>query len=81
NWLSSIAACAEANPDFGVIGVRILPNWEHYPHVDPLLDWIPMGSTFAIADQESSVPCDPTKIWGPNTTMRLELLGINVRFR
>jgi GT2 family glycosyltransferase len=81
NWLSSIAACAEANPDFGVIGGRILPNWEHYPHGDPLLDWIPMGSTFAIADQESSGPCDPTKIWGPNTTMRRELLGSNVRFR
>lgn len=61
NWLSSIAACAEANPDYGVIGGRILPNWEHYPHGDPLLDWIPMGSTFAIADEESSGPCDPTK--------------------
>ncbi|MGO7209073.1 glycosyltransferase family 2 protein, partial [Rhizobium ruizarguesonis] len=46
-----------------------------------LLDWIPMGSTFAIADQESSGPCDPTKIWGPNTTVRRELLGSNVRFR
>lgn len=81
HWLSSIAACAEANPDFGVIGGRILPNWEHYPHGDPLLDWIPMGSTFAISDQESSGPCDPTKIWGPNTTVRRELLGSNVRFR
>lgn len=81
NWLSAIAACAEANPEFGVIGGRILPNWEHYPKGDPLLEWIPMGSTFAIADQEASGPCDPTKIWGPNTIIRRELLGENVRFR
>ncbi|MBX4937852.1 glycosyltransferase [Rhizobium binae] len=81
NWLSAIAACAEAYPDFGVFGGRILPNWEHYPDGDPLLDWIPMGSTFAIADQASSGPCDPTKIWGPNTTVRRDLLGSDVRFR
>lgn len=81
NWLSALAACAEANPDFGVFGGGILPNWEHYPQGNPLLDWIPMGSTFAIADEERSGPCDPTKIWGPNTTVRRELLGSNVRFR
>ncbi|NEJ74831.1 glycosyltransferase [Rhizobium phaseoli] len=81
NWLSAITACAEANPDFGIFGGRILPNWEHYPQGDPLLEWIPMGSTFAIADQESCGPCDPTKIWGPNTTVRRDLLGSDVRFR
>jgi len=81
NWLSAIAACAEAKPDFGVFGGRILPNWEHYPQGDPLLKWIPMGSTFAIADEESSGSCDPTKIWGPNTIIRRQLLGSDVRFR
>ncbi|RFB90860.1 glycosyl transferase [Rhizobium leguminosarum bv. trifolii] len=80
-WLSAIAVCAEANPDFGVFGGRILPNWEHYPQGDPMLNWIPMGSTFAIADEESSGPCDPTKIWGPNTIVRRQLLGSDVRFR
>ncbi|MEB3047741.1 glycosyltransferase [Rhizobium mulingense] len=81
DWLSKIAACADANPEFGIFGGQILPNWEHSPTGNRLLEWVPMGSTFAIVDTRTSGPCDPTNVWGPNTTVRLSALGADVRYR
>lgn len=80
NWLSAIVACAEAQPDFGIFGGRIVPDWESAPHGQPFLNWIPMGSTFAVVDDAASGPCDPTKVWGPNTAIRREHLS-NERYR
>lgn len=80
-WISAIVACAAANPDFGIFGGRIVPDWERDPGDQPFLKWIPMGSTFAIVDEAESGPCDPTKIWGPNTIIRRGLLGPETRYR
>ncbi|WP_183843341.1 glycosyltransferase [Rhizobium etli] len=80
NWLKAIVDCAVAHPDYGVFGGRIVPDWEKEPK-DPFIEWIPMGSTFAIVDETQSGPCDPTKVWGPNTIIRRELLGTSVRYR
>lgn len=80
NWLQAIVDCAVAHPGFGVFGGRIVPDWEKEPK-DRFIDWIPMGSTFAIVDETQSGPCDPTKVWGPNTIVRRELLGTSVRYR
>jgi glycosyltransferase involved in cell wall biosynthesis len=81
NWLSALVACADANPDFGIFGGRIVPDWERDPSGEPFLEWIPMGSTFAVVDETESGSCDPTQVWGPNTTIRRELLGSDVRYR
>jgi glycosyltransferase involved in cell wall biosynthesis len=80
NWLQAIVDCAIAHPGYGVFGGRIVPDWEKEPK-GRFIDWIPMGSTFAIVDETQSGPCDPTKVWGPNTIIRRELLGTSVRYR
>ncbi|HTJ58438.1 MAG TPA: glycosyltransferase family 2 protein [Devosiaceae bacterium] len=69
-WLSALVACAQAQPEFGIFGGRIVPDWERAPDGQAFLDWIPMGSTFAVVDDAASGPCDPTKVWGPNTAIR-----------
>lgn len=75
HWLGSIVECAQAHPEVSVIGGRIVPNWERPPGDDPLYTWLPLGSTFAIVDDLPTGPCDPSKIWGPNTTIRASALG------
>ncbi|NNH68050.1 glycosyltransferase family 2 protein [Rhizobium laguerreae] len=80
NWLKAIVDCAVAYPGYGVFGGRIVPDWEKEPK-GLFINWIPMGSTFAIVDETQSGPCDPTKVWGPNTIIRRELLGTSVRYR
>ena len=81
NWLSALVSCAEANPDYGVFGGRIIPDWERQPAQGGFLDWIPMGSTFAVIDETESGSCDPSQVWGPNTAIRRELLGPGNRYR
>jgi GT2 family glycosyltransferase len=81
NWLSAIVACARANPDYGIFGGRILPDWEARPSGQRFLDWIPMGSTFAIVEDDRNGPCEATKVWGPNTTIRRSLLTPDLRYR
>lgn len=81
NWLATLVACAKANPDFGLFGGRILPDWEAPPSGQAFLDWIPMGSTFAIVEEDRSGPCEPTKVWGPNTAIRRSLLTPDIRYR
>ncbi len=80
DWLSSLANCARKNPQFGIFGGSILPEWEIPPGNQPFLDWIPMGSTFAIVDGAVSGPCESTKVWGPNTAVRREALA-DIRYR
>ena len=80
NWLATLVACAEIRPDFGIFGGRIVPEWERRPDA-PFLSWIPLGSTFAVIDQAESGPCDPDKVWGPNTAIRRSLLTPDVRYR
>lgn len=80
DWLAALVACADAEPGYGVFGGRIVPDWERDPDA-PFLDWIPLGSTFAVIDEETSGPCDPSKIWGPNTAIRRSLLGPDARYR
>lgn len=79
-WLEALVASADAQPDFGIFGGRIVPEWEERPDA-PFLDWIPLGSTFAVIDDEESGPCDPSKVWGPNTAIRRSLLTPDVRYR
>ncbi|MEO8882400.1 MAG: glycosyltransferase family 2 protein [Devosia sp.] len=81
NWLGKMVACATANPEFGIFGGRIVPDWERAPNGQPFLDWIPMGSTFAVVDDAESGPCDPTKVWGPNTAIRRQHLDRDGRYR
>jgi glycosyltransferase involved in cell wall biosynthesis len=81
HWLSSLARCAVEHADYGVFGGRIVPEWEVPPSGQSFLAWIPMGSTFAIIDETVSNPCEPTKVWGPNTMIRRNLLGTDIRYR
>jgi glycosyltransferase involved in cell wall biosynthesis len=80
NWLAAFAACAAIRSEFGVFGGRIVPDWERAPNA-PFLKWIPVGSTFAVVDDNESGPCAPDKVWGPNTAIRRALLGEHVRYR
>jgi len=75
HWLSALVDCAATHPEFGIFGGRIVPDWERVPDGQEFLDWIPMGSTFAVVDEDRSGPCEPTKVWGPNTTIRRQYLA------
>jgi GT2 family glycosyltransferase len=81
DWLAAMVACAAEHPDYGVFGGRIVPDWERDPSGEPFLRWIPMGSTFAVIDETVSGPCEPDKIWGPNTAIRRALLDVGIRYR
>ena len=80
DWLAALVACADTQPDFGIFGGRLVPDWERDPSA-PFLRWIPMGSTFAVIEDVESGPCEPHRIWGPNTAIRRELLTPDVRYR
>jgi GT2 family glycosyltransferase len=80
DWLSAIVACAGANPEYAIFGGRIVPDWERLPVGQKFLQWIPLGSTYAVIDETVSGPCEPTKVWGPNTTIRRDSLG-SIRYR
>ena len=74
DWLSAFVKCADTNPDYGIFGGRIIPEWEKEPGKARFLDWIPMGPTFAILDETDNGPCTPERIWGPNTAVRRSVL-------
>ncbi len=81
DWLSRFCHCADLNPDYSIFGGRIIPEWESYPEGDPLMKWIPMGSTFAIIDEHQSQPCEANMVWGPNTMIRRQSIPAGTRFR
>ena len=81
HWLSAMVDCAVAHPECGIFGGRIVPDWEQAPGGSSFLDWIPMGSTFAVIDEATSGPCDASKIWGPNTALRRSFLDQGTRYR
>jgi glycosyltransferase involved in cell wall biosynthesis len=80
DWLSALVACAEAEPDYGVFGGAILPDWERPPDGLRFMEWIPKGSTYAIVEEPGG-PCAADRIWGPNTAIRRGLIGESIRFR
>lgn len=80
DWLAALVACAEEQPRFGVFGGLIVPDWEIDPRSARFLEWAPLGPTFAVVDDAASGPCEPDKVWGPNTAVRRSLLR-DVRYR
>ncbi|MGH1374704.1 MAG: glycosyltransferase [Alphaproteobacteria bacterium] len=73
DWLEKIWTCAQEQPDFDVFTGNIIGNWEK--EIDPKLkSWIPIGSTYALRENNISGPCDPGDVWGPNMIIRKSAL-------
>lgn len=79
DWLYELAASARQHPDFAVFGGRIVPRW---PFTPPqwVLDWVPLGVTYAVLDDTATGPISPGMIWGANMAVRAEIFANGVRF-
>lgn len=76
DWLEKYWTCAQQNPDFDIFTGNIIGHWEK--EIDPQLkSWIPLGSTFALQERESSGPCNPGDVWGPNMAIRKKVFDTN----
>jgi len=69
DWLAQIWKCAKENPEFDIFTGNIIGNWE--AEMDAKLKtWIPMGSTYALREEDVSGKCDSGEVWGPNMSIR-----------
>ncbi len=78
-WMESLIAAAAANPEYDIFTGRIVGKWEKEPDAD-LKSWIPLGSTFAVHERETSGACEAGKVWGPNMAYRKTIFDEGFRF-
>jgi GT2 family glycosyltransferase len=79
DWIEKMLAAAHDNPSCDVFTGKIVGKWEIEPPED-LKSWIPMGSTFAVHERETSGDCDPGMVWGPNMAYRRKVFDGGIRF-
>jgi len=80
DWLSQLAATANAQQDFDIFGGKIDPVW---PDSTPA--WISrlvnLGATYAITpDDMREGPVSAAQIWGPNMAVRRSVFDAGHRF-
>jgi glycosyltransferase involved in cell wall biosynthesis len=79
DWLVRLRAAADAHPDFGIFGGRVLPRWETPPPAW-LLEEIPLAPCYAVTDPEwTDGPIKSDFVFSPNMALRADVLG-NRRF-
>ena len=75
DWLVRLREAADAHPDFGLFGGRVLPRWEA-PPPPWLLEKIPLAPCFAVTDP--AWPEGPIKsdfVFSPNMAVRAALVA------
>ncbi len=78
-WMESMIAAAHNNASYDIFTGRIIGKWEKEPDAK-LKTWIPVGSTYAIHERETSGDCDPGMVWGPNMAYRKRIFDEGFRF-
>jgi glycosyltransferase involved in cell wall biosynthesis len=80
DWLVRLRAAADAHPEYGIFGGRIVPHWDA-----PTAAWIResrrAAPLYGASDPTLSAgPCDPTTVWGPNMAIRTVWFHAGYRF-
>lgn len=78
-WLNQLALQASQQPQYAVFGGRIVPRWP-FPPPQWVLDWVPLGVTYAVLDDNPTGPISPGMVWGANMAVRAEIFANGVRF-
>lgn len=79
DWMCQLIACAREHPEYDLFGGLIVPRWPGRP--EPwILDWVPMGVTFAIHERVQNGPISPGMIWGPSMMVRAAIFERGERF-
>jgi GT2 family glycosyltransferase len=80
DWLSAWRHYADAHPEFGVFGGRIMLHWSREPP-QWLVECIPLGVAYALTHKGPvRGPVDPVFIAGPNMAIRTGALHKGLRF-
>ena len=79
DWLDRYWDIAQREKDYDVFGGAILPDWPRQPE-QWILDWVPLGSTFAINENLKSGPVSPKNVWGGNSAFRSKIIFDGCRF-
>ena len=80
DWLVRLREAVNGRPAFAIFGGAVLPRWEVEPPAW-ILDWVPLGPTFAISDASlREGPMPPAQVFGPNMAIRAELFQAGHRF-
>ena len=78
-WLSQLVLQARQQLQYAVFGGRIVPRWP-FPPPQWVLDWVPLGVTYAVLDDSPTGPIAPGMVWGANMAVRAEIFANGVRF-
>lgn len=79
DWLKHIRSAADSHLSFSIFGGPILPKWESPPE-DWILEWVDLGTTFAILFPAEEGPFNPHLVWGPNMAIRSDIFRNGYRF-
>jgi glycosyltransferase involved in cell wall biosynthesis len=80
DWLVQLRSAADRLPAYGVFGGPILPHWLA-PPTDWIVDWVRSAPVYGISGAAGDDgPCDPTRVWGTNMTVRAEWFDRGYRF-
>ena len=78
-WLAELVEQARQHPEYAVFGGRIVPRWP-FPPPQWVLDWVPLGVTYAVLDDQPTGPISPGMVWGANMAVRAQIFANGVSF-
>jgi len=80
DWLVRIKACADAHPEYDVIGGAILPVWPRQPP-EWILESVPLGQVFGASNpSQTAGEISPHLVWGANMTVRMRVFRDGFQF-
>ncbi|TBY73594.1 glycosyltransferase [Rhizobium leguminosarum] len=74
NWIEEFLALADEQPQFGIFGGLITPEWEEKPQ-PWLMKYGHLGILYALNDDLPEGPISAALISGPNSAFRRSILG------
>jgi hypothetical protein len=72
-------AAADSHPSYSIFGGPVLPRWE-IPPDRWILEWVPLGPTFAVLYPAREGPISPRLVFGPNMAIRAAAFEKGYRF-
>jgi glycosyltransferase involved in cell wall biosynthesis len=79
DWLTCYRSAANLHRDFSIFCGPILPKWQIHPS-RWILEWVPMGPTFALLNRRQEGPAPARLAFGPNWAVRPNIFAQGYRF-